>query len=96
MRALSALQINSAQPFSLSQDPGVTGFAPSIDGYVIPTVPGRAFHHGQRMSIPLLAGFNSDEQYLFEGNALPHNTSKVFESAAKLLFGDLMSEFLSL
>ena len=96
LRALSALEINNAQPFSLSQDPGVTGFAPSIDGYVITAAPGHAFHHGQQMRIPLLAGFTSDEQYLFEGNALPHNTSEMFESAAKILFASRLSEFVSL
>lgn len=96
LRALSALEINNAQPFSLNQDPGVTGFAPSIDRYVIPIVPGRAFHNGLQMKIPLLAGIMSDEQYLFEGNALPHNTSQEFESAAKILFGDRLPEFVSL
>jgi para-nitrobenzyl esterase len=96
LRALSALEINNAQPFSLNQDPGVTGFAPSIDRYVIPIVPGRAFHNGLQLKIPLLAGIMSDEQYLFEGNALPHNTSQEFESAAKILFGDRLPEFVSL
>ena len=96
LRALSALTINNAQPFSLNQDPGVTGFAPSIDGYVIPVVPGQAFHDGSQMKIPLLAGFNAKEEFLFEGNALPHTSAAVFESAAKILFGDRMPEFLSL
>ena len=96
LRALSAQQLNNAQPFSLNQDPGVTNFAPSVDGYVIPAVPGRVFHNGLQMKIPLLAGFTSNEQFLFGANALPHNTSKEFESAAKILFGDRMPEFLSL
>lgn len=96
LRAISALAINNAQPFKFNQDPGVTGFAPSVDNYVIPVVPGRAFHKGLQMKIPLLAGFVSDEEYLFQGNALPHNTSEQFEFAAKILFGDRMPEFLSL
>ena len=96
LRAISAQDINNAQPFSLNHDPGVTNFSPSVDGYVIPVVPGRAFHNGLQMKIPLLAGFNSNEQYVFQGNELPHNTSKEFESAAEILFGDRMPEFLSL
>lgn len=96
LRSLSAIAINDAQPFYLDQDPGVTGFAPSIDDYVIPIVPGQAFYDGKQMKIPLLAGFNAREEYLFEGNALPHATAAQFESAAKILFGSRMPEFLSL
>jgi para-nitrobenzyl esterase len=96
LRSISAADINDAQPFSLTQDPGVTSFAPSIDNYVIPTVPGQVFHEGKQLKIPLLAGFNAREEYVFEGNALPHATAAEFESAAKILFGDRMPEFLSL
>lgn len=96
LRSLQASVINAAQPFNFTQDPGATGFAPSIDGYAIPLVPDQAFHNGKQMRIPLLAGFNSNEQFLFLGNRLPHSNATVFESAARILSGDRMPEFLSL
>ena len=46
LRALSAEAINNAQPYNLNLDPGVTGFAPSIDGCILPVAPGTAFHNG--------------------------------------------------
>ena len=96
LRSLSAETINNAQPYNLNQDPGVTGFAPSIDGFVLPTAPGTIFHNGKQLKIPLLAGFNEDEEFLFLGLQLPHNTSAQFESAAQVLFGSEVPEFVSL
>ena len=96
LRALSAQTINNADPYNLNQDPGVTGFAPSIDGYVLPIAPGTAFHNGQQLKIPLLAGFVADEQALFEGLALPHANAGQFEAAATILFGSQVKTFVEL
>ncbi len=85
-----------ASPFSFNQDPGVDNFSPNIDGYVLPTAPGYAFQHGQQMKIPLMAGWNADEQFTFLGLALPHQNAVQYESAAEMLFACRMPEFLSL
>jgi len=96
LRELSAQVLNNAQPYNLNQDPGVTGFSPSIDGYVVPVAPGQAFHNGYQMKVPLLAGFNAEEQFLFLGLALPHKIANQFKSAAEILFGQRTPEFLRL
>ena len=96
LRALSAETLNKAQPYNINNDPGVSNFAPSIDKYVLPRFPGEVFHNGQEMKIPLLAGFNAVEQYLFYGLALPHCTTSQFESAAEILFSDKLPKFLAL
>ena len=97
LRNVSAQVLNAADPyFSLFQDPGFSGFAPSIDNYVIPLVPGQVFQNGQQMQIPLLAGWNQGDYYLFLGLALPHNTASQYESAAKILFQPKMPQFLAL
>jgi para-nitrobenzyl esterase len=97
LRNISAQALNAADPYyALFQDPGFSGFAPSIDNYVIPLVPGQVFQNVQQMQIPLLAGWNQAEYYLFLGLALPHNTAGEYESASKILFGPRMPQFLTL
>lgn len=96
LRALSAQTLNDAQPYTFNDDPGVSNFAPSVDKYVVPTFPGEVFHNGKEMKVPLLAGFNAEEEYLFYGLALPHCTAAEFESAAEILFTDQLPQFLDL
>ena len=75
LRNISARIINSADPYYLYQDPGYTGSGPSIDNYVLQHFPGHVFNRGEQMQIPLLAGWNAAEEFLFLSVALPHNTS---------------------
>lgn len=73
-----------------------TGFGPSMDNYVIQHFPGHVFNSDEQMQIPLLAGWNATEKFLFLGVALPRNTVNQFESVAKILFAPRILEFLTL
>lgn len=48
------------------------------------------------MQIPLLAGWNAAEEFLFLGVTLPHNTVSQFEPAAKILFTPRVPKFFTL
>jgi para-nitrobenzyl esterase len=96
LREIPPQSLVDASPFSFNQDPGIDNFSPNIDGYVLPTAPGYAFQNGQQMKIPLMAGWNADEQFDFLGLALPHQNAVQYKSAAEILFTCRMPEFLSL
>jgi para-nitrobenzyl esterase len=64
LRALPAADVDSHAYWNSSTDPSVTAFGPSIDYNVLVDIPARIFDQGRQMQIPMLAGFNSDEELL--------------------------------
>ncbi|KAJ5946126.1 hypothetical protein N7454_002965 [Penicillium verhagenii] len=94
LRVLSAEQVNNAALWNSSTDPAVTAFTPSIDNYVIIGVPASVFDNGQTQRVPILAGFNADEEYLFLSRALPHSTPGEFVQSMTDFFGPQANESL--
>lgn len=86
MRAMPASRVNVAGAWNFLTDPGVTAFSPSVDGYVLPDVPGRIFAQGKQTPVPLLAGWNRDEHAYFTSRGLP-TTGRRFRAAAARQFG---------
>lgn len=96
LRAIPAKELMSAVPFDFNQDPGIKGFAPSIDGDLLTEAPGRTFSEGRQAPVPLLAGWNAAEHILFMHRALPHDTADEFRSALKQKFGEGSAAILEL
>ncbi|MET9255620.1 carboxylesterase family protein [Streptomyces sp. NPDC003717] len=95
LRALPADQLNLATAWNPLTDPLLTAFAPSIDGQVVTAAPAEVFRRGQQLDVPLLAGYNTAENFpLFDPQVLPHSTPAEFYAAAQKLFGaDRMARF---
>ncbi len=87
IRSVDAATINAAAPWNFSIDPGVTAFAPSVDGNVLWASPAEVFARGQALNVPLLAGWNAAEYAPFTARALPFSTPQAFNDAAANLFG---------
>jgi len=87
VRAVPAEQINAAAAWDPNSDPGITAFAPSVDGQVLRDSPAAVFARGEQLDVPLLGGWNSAEYFLFEPRALPYTTLETFDAAAQTLFG---------
>ena len=87
IRAVPADQVNAAAAWDAATDPGITAFAPSVDGQVLRDSPAAVFARGQQLDVPLLGGWNSAEYFLFEPRALPYATPQAFNAAAAQLFG---------
>lgn len=87
LRAMSAEQLNTAAPWSFQSSPVVKAFSPSIDHYVIPDVPALRFLRGEQMHIPLLAGWNTAEEFPFLSQSLPDQSAQAFRAAAEEMFG---------
>ena len=87
IRAVPANQVNAAAAWDANTDPGITAFAPSVDGQVLRASPADVFARGQQLNVPLLGGWNSAEYFLFEPRALPYATPQAFDAAAAQLFG---------
>ena len=97
LRALPAEKVNAAGLWDFTTHPGTTGFAPNIDGFVIPEPPASRFYAGKQMKIPVLAGWNAHEDFSFRALALPHANAEQFREAASAYFGpDNLTEFLEL
>ncbi|KAK0260420.1 hypothetical protein LTR35_018009 [Friedmanniomyces endolithicus] len=96
LRTLTAQSVNSAGSWNASTDPGLTAFAPSIDGYVIPTVPAETFNVGKSQKVPLLVGFNAAEGLAFLPRIVPHVPNAQYDQSAKTLFGPTTPAFMSL
>lgn len=95
LRAVPAADLSAATTWIPALDPGVTAFAPSIDGQVLRDSPAAVFGQGRQQRIPLLAGFTAAEDVpLFDLRALPHSSPEEFYAAAEKLFGaGRMAEF---
>jgi len=97
LRAMPADQLNAAASWSFERDHVTEAFSPSIDRYVVPDVPTRRFLRGEQMHIPLLAGWNSAEEFPFMSLELSVHSAQAFRDAAAKVFGeDRMAEFLKL
>ncbi len=79
LRAMSAEAVVNASLWSPNTDPAVIAFAPAIDNYVLKNQPASVFVAGNQIKVPLLAGWNENEDTFFEGRALPHSTAEEFE-----------------
>ncbi|WP_396604738.1 carboxylesterase/lipase family protein [Bradyrhizobium sp. YCK136] len=95
LRAMPADQLNAAAPWSFKTSPVVAAFSPSIDHDVVPDVPARRFLRGEQMHIPLLAGWNSAEEFPFPAQSLPDHSARAFLTAAEAMFcRERMADFL--
>ncbi len=95
LRAMPAQQLNAAAPWSFEHDHVVAAFSPSIDHDVVPDVPARRFLRSQQMHIPLLAGWNSAEEFPFMSQSLPAQSAQAFCTAAEEMFGrERLADFL--
>ena len=95
LRALSAQTIVNTTLYSLAVDPALHNFAPSIDHYVLQAAPPTVFKQGAQARVPLLAGWNGDEELIFLPRALPHNSAAEFQADLPLLFGNKTPQALS-
>lgn len=94
LRAMLAEHLVAAAPWSFARDHVTEAFSPSIDRYVVPDVPARRFLRGEQMHIPLLAGWNSAEEFPFMSLSLPAHSAQAFGAAAAKMFGkDRMADF---
>ena len=97
LRAMPAEQLIAAAPWNFERDHVSQAFSASIDRYVVPDVPARRFLRGEQMHIPLLAGWNSAEEFPFMSQSLPHHSAQAFRAAAEETFGtDRLADFLTL
>ena len=65
--------------------------APVIDGYVLPTDVSTIFTEGKQNDVPLLAGWNRDEGFLFG----PPQTAEAYRQQARHRYGFMADEFLN-
>jgi para-nitrobenzyl esterase len=88
LRALSADQILEAL-----KKPGMPRFSPTIDGYFFPDWPAAIFASGKQAKVPLLAGWNSQEQGPASvlGRDVPATTENL-EKAITRLYGNNAKE----
>lgn len=87
LRAIPAIELQKATPWTFQIDPSVANFSPSVDGYVLPNSPYVQFQQGKQNDIPLLVGWNGNEGQMFISRALPHSTNEAFTQAASQIFG---------
>lgn len=97
LRAVNANALQSAANWSnINTDPGLVVPAPLIDGHALPQQAYDVFATGKQMDIPILVGWNEQENSIFRGRGLPSNTAEQFKTAAAARFGaSLLPEFLS-
>ena len=85
LRAVDAFTVNAADPY-----PGTTAafpISPNLDGNFLTVSPGEAFARGLVPNVPLMAGWNAAEYFVFQAFALPHSTAAAFDAAAAQLIG---------
>lgn len=88
LRALGAEALQSAANWSdINTDPGYVVPAPLVDGHVLPQQAYDVFASGRQMRIPILVGWNEQENKIFKGRGLPSSTADVFKTSAQARFG---------
>jgi para-nitrobenzyl esterase len=89
LRAIPAEQL-----LEVTAKPGIPWFWPVVDGYFFPKSPTEIFAAGEQAKVPLLAGWNSEEQnyrsILGKETPTPENYTKAVEK----LYGDKAAEVL--
>jgi para-nitrobenzyl esterase len=96
LRAVSAAAINAAEQWLPTTDSKILSFSPSIDYYVLSLQPGMAFANGLQHKIPLMGGFNADEQTLFIPYGLSETNTTKYQDGLRLYFTTRYSEALAL
>jgi para-nitrobenzyl esterase len=97
LRAMPAERLNAAAPWSFKMSPVIAAFSPSVDRYVVPDVPALRFLSGEQMHIPLLAGWNTAEEFPFAAQSLADQSAQAFRAAAEAMFGKAcLADFLKL
>ncbi len=74
--------------------PGAPRFSPTVDGYFFPEAPIEIFKAGKQAHVPLLAGWNSEEQGARAIFQRDEPTQENFEKALKRLYPDNADAFL--
>jgi len=92
LRSVDAATITQHAPWDYVSDPGVMvpgnlAFAPSVDGDVLRLSPAEVFARNAELNVPLLAGWNAAEYFLFTPRALPYSSPQAFDNAAANQFG---------
>uniref|UniRef100_Q01SB7 Carboxylic ester hydrolase n=1 Tax=Solibacter usitatus (strain Ellin6076) TaxID=234267 RepID=Q01SB7_SOLUE len=83
LRAMPAAQVLEA-----AGKPGAGRFGPAIDGYFFPESPRAIFAAGKQAHVPLLAGWNSEEQGSRSVLGREEPTRENFEKAITRLYGE--------
>lgn len=90
---LGALRAKPAEELlAAAMKPGMTRFAPNIDGYFLPRDPAAIFAEGAQSHVPLLAGWNGQEGFLMG----PKPTPESYKEGLRKQFGDKADEVLKL
>ena len=96
--ALAGLRALSAQALldAVAKAPGTGGirFGPNVDGHFLPETMAAIFAAGKQNDVPLLAGWNHDEQGLALGGKVP--PMEAMQKTAHDEFGTYAEEFLRL
>lgn len=71
-------------------------FGPNVDGYFLPADVQTIFARGEQSQVPLLAGWNADENKMSVLMAPEKVTAKTYAAKAKEIFGNRAPEFLKL
>ena len=86
LRALSAETIVNSSRWYWNTDPAITAFTPSVDNWVLPSIPATVFQHGLQAHVPLLAGWNREEGLTFAIRSLPKSNPEEFKSNLTAFF----------
>jgi para-nitrobenzyl esterase len=92
MRAKPAIELLEAA----AKCDNARDFTPNIDGYYLPESVQAIFAAGLQSHVPLLAGWNADEDKMSVLAAAKKTTAKTFEEQARARFGEDASLFLKL
>jgi para-nitrobenzyl esterase len=95
--SLAALRaIAAPELLEMTAKPGTPRFSPTVDGYFLPKSPLEIFAAGEQAHVPLLIGWNSEENnwrsVIRSGDPTPENYTKAVQS----LYGDHAPEILKL
>ncbi|MEQ8267096.1 MAG: carboxylesterase family protein [Parvibaculum sp.] len=93
LRNIPPARLNSMTAWNFLLDPATTAFAPSIDGYVVPATPPTLFAEGRQIKVPLLAGWNAEEEEFFKSRSLPQAPARLRAAAAHQFGEARMADF---
>jgi para-nitrobenzyl esterase len=97
-KSLAELRAKPAQELleAAAKKDGGFHFGPNVDGYFLPSDVQSIFARGDQSHVPLLAGWNADEDKMAVLGAPEKTTTKTFAATAKERFRDQAAEFLKL
>jgi para-nitrobenzyl esterase len=91
LRALPAEKLLEA-----TAKPGLSRFAPTVDGYFLPKSPADIFAAGEQAHVPLLAGWNSEESPARGVLGPAEPTPENYAAAVRKLYGERADRVLAL